>query len=139
MFNFEFWIVNYKIIYWFITFGMEILRSFIGIFYSYYTSSNYWKLVLLLNSWTLMSSNGYDLFLRYGVNKTNGTTVFFIFHTFFSYLARSNYFSIFSTSLSSTIMLYDIAKLIIWHSQCYLSMAIMSEVLAVIKWGLSVQ
>ena len=33
---------------------------------------------------------------------TNGTTITFIFHTFFSSLARSKYFSIFSTSLSST-------------------------------------
>ena len=62
-------------------------------------------------------------------------TVFFIFLTFFSSLARSKYFSIFSTSLSSTIMLYGIAELIIRHSYCYLSMAIMLEVLAVIKWS----
>ena len=35
---------------------------------------------------------------------TNRTTITFIFHTFFSSLARSKYFSIFSTSLSSTLV-----------------------------------
>ena len=35
---------------------------------------------------------------------TNGTMVTFIFHTFFSSLARSKYLSIFSTSLPSTLV-----------------------------------
>ena len=103
-----------------------------------------------MTSHTLISTNGYDLFLRYGVSKarhtsrtfwsillvcikkvfcnilifvsiplsfnlfsralvglptvaaTKGTTVIFIFHTFFSFLDRSNYSWIFSTSLTST-------------------------------------
>ena len=50
---------------------------------------------------------------------TNGTT--FIFHTFFSSLARFKHFSTFSTSLSSTLVSYSIAKSIIWHSWCSLS------------------
>ena len=37
---------------------------------------------------------------------TNGTTVIFIFHTFFSFLAKSKYFSIFSTTLSCTLETY---------------------------------
>ena len=40
----------------------------------------------------------------------NGNTFTFIFHTFFSCLPRSKYLSIFSTSLSSTLALYGIAK-----------------------------
>ena len=66
---------------------------------------------------------------------TNGTTITFIFHTFFSSLTRSKYFSIFSTFLSSTLVSQDIAKSIIWHSWCFLSMKIMSGFLAVIKWS----
>ena len=64
---------------------------------------------------------------------TNGTTITFIFHTFFSSLARSKYLSIFSTSLSSPLVSYGIAKSIIWHSWCFLSIKIMSGLLAVIK------
>ena len=108
--------------------------------------------LLLLNSRMLISTNGYVLFLRYGVNKaphisrtfprillaciktvfcnsvifvsiriifslfsealarvprirtTNEAIVTFIFHTFFSFLARSKLFSSFSASLSSTLV-----------------------------------
>ena len=107
----------------------------------------FWYQLLLLLSLSLISTNRYVSFLRYGVNKTpyssgtlrrillvcfkiafynsviffsipmvfnlfsraltgvprapttNGTTVIFIFHTFFSSLTRSKYFWIFSTSL----------------------------------------
>ena len=116
-----------------------------------------------MNSRTLTSINRYELFLRYGVNKTshtsrsfrrillvciktvfcnsvifvsipmffsyfsralagvarappnNRTTITFILQTFFSFLARSKYFSIFSTSLSCTLVSYGITKSIIWH------------------------
>ena len=61
------------------------------------------------------------------VPTTNRTNVTFIFDTFFSLLDRSKYFSIFSTSLLSTLMSYGIAKSIIWDSWCFLSI--------VIKWS----
>ena len=133
------------------------------------TKAKLHSLLLLLNSRSLISTNGYVLFLRYGVNKThhisrtfrrtllaciktvfcnlvifvfllmvfnllsralagvprapttNGTTATFMFHTFFSSLATSKYFSISSTFLSSTLVSCSIAKSIIWHSLCSLS------------------
>ena len=66
---------------------------------------------------------------------TNGTTVSFIFHTFFSSLASYKYFLIFSTSLSSTLVSYGIAKSIILHSCCSVSMTIMLSLLVVMKWS----
>ena len=66
---------------------------------------------------------------------TNGTTVTFIFHTFFSSLARSKYFSIFSTFTSYTLVSKGIAKSIIWHSWCSLSIKIMSGLLVIINWS----
>ena len=120
-------------------------------------------LILLFNSRTLISTNGYVLFRRYGVNKilhisktfqrilqvciktvfcnsvifvsipmffnlfsrtlacvpraptTKWTTVTFVFHIFFTSFTTSKYFWIFSTSLSSTLVPYGIAKSIIWH------------------------
>ena len=66
---------------------------------------------------------------------TKRTTVAFVFHIFISSLARFRYFSIFSTSLWSTLVPYGIAKSIIWHSWCFLSIKIMSDFLAVIKWS----
>ena len=65
---------------------------------------------------------------------TNGTTVTFTFHTFFSSLDRSKYLSNFPTSSSSTLVSYCIVKSITWHSWCSLSMKIMSGLLAVVKW-----
>ena len=65
---------------------------------------------------------------------TNRTTVTYIIHALFSSLARSKYFSVFSTSLSSTLVSCGIAKSIVWHS-VFLSMKIISGLLAVIKWS----
>ena len=52
---------------------------------------------------------------------TNGTTFTFIFHIFFSSLARSKYFSIFSTSLSHAVwwsQLFDIHGVLYQLKSC---------------------
>ena len=64
---------------------------------------------------------------------TKDTTVTFIFYILFSYLARSNYFSVFSISLSSTLVSQDIVKSFICYLWCSFSVTIMSGLLAVIK------
>ena len=64
---------------------------------------------------------------------TKDTTVTFIFYILFSYLARSNYFSVFSISLSSTLVSQDIVKSFICYLWCSFSVTIISGLLAVIK------
>ena len=99
----------------------------------HHTSITFWRILLVCiktifcNSVIFVSMPVvFNLFFSFSAGvlrtpTTNGTTITFIFHTFFSSLARSKYFSIFSTSLSSTLVSQGIAKSIIWHAWCFLS------------------
>ena len=55
-----------------------------------------------------------------------GITFIFLFHSFFSSLAKSWYCSIFSISFSSTLLSYGTAKSIIWHLLPFFSTMIIS-------------
>jgi len=68
-----------------------------------------------------------------------GITFTFLFHSFFSSLAKSWYFCIFSFSFSSTLVSYGTAKSIIWHLLPFFSTMIISGRLASITWSVCIE
>ena len=67
-----------------------------------------------------------------------GITFTFLFHSFFSSLAKSWYFYIFSFSISSTLLSYGTAKSIIWHLLLFFSTMVISGRLASITWSVCI-
>ena len=68
-----------------------------------------------------------------------GITFKFIFNSFFSSIANSWYFCIFSFSFSSTLVSYGTAKSIIWHFLPFFSTMIISGRLASITWSVCIE